>query len=195
MKPRIVLASASPRRSEILQSLGIDFRVIVPNIREEWQRRTGAVEVATSLAREKARAVHAANDLVIAMDTVVALGRLKLGKPESDLEAREMLQKLSGKEHRVVTGVCLRHGKREVTGAEITRVLFRDLDAREINWYVHTGEPQDKAGGYAIQGYGKVLVKSIRGCYFNVVGFPVDCFLRCLQKMGFIVFDFMKQSV
>lgn len=195
MKPGIVLASASPRRSEILQSLGVDFRVVVPNIKEEWEPHTGAVEVATSLAREKARAVDARGDLIVAMDTVVALGRLKLGKPESDLEAQEMLQKLSGKEHRVVTGVCLRLGTREVSDAEITRVLFRRLEAREIRWYVNTGEPQDKAGGYAIQGYGKVLVRSIRGCYFNVVGFPVDCFLRCLGKMGFTVFEFMRQSV
>jgi nucleoside triphosphate pyrophosphatase len=193
-KPRIVLASASPRRQEILRSLGIPFRVVIPDIVEEWPARLAATKVATRLALEKTNAADYPNDLVVAMDTVVAIGNLKLGKPGDSADAVRMLRKLSGRPHRVITGVAMKYRDAGVVDHEETRVEFKRLSQEEIQWYVSTGEPFDKAGGYAIQGYGKLFIRSIHGCYFNVVGFPIHCFIRCLNKFGFSIFDFMRQS-
>lgn len=193
-KPTIVLASASPRRHEILRSLGISFRVVIPDIVEEWPPQMAARTVATRLAVQKTRVVDRSNDIVVAMDTVVAIGKLKLGKPSDSADAMRMLRKLSGRPHRVITGVAMKHRDFNVVDHEETRVEFKRLSEKEIQWYASTGEPLDKAGGYAIQGYGKLLIRSIHGCYFNVVGFPINCFLRCLNKLGFSIFDFMRQS-
>lgn len=195
MKPGILLASASPRRREMLHSLGISFRVASSNVPEDWPANEGAVRAAVGIARRKARSMEAGRDVVVAMDTIVAVGRHKLGKPGDEREAVRMLRRLSGREHRVVTGVAIRHRDREAAAAAVTRVAFRKLTAGEIAWYVRSGEPFDKAGAYAIQGLGRLFVRSIRGCYFNVVGFPVSCFLWCLDELGFSVFDFMKESV
>lgn len=194
MRPAIILASASPRRQEILRSLGVPFRVVIPKIVEEWPLQMAARKVATGLAVQKACAADSRNDIVVAMDTVVALGKLKLGKPGDATDAMRMLRKLNGHTHRVITGVAMKYHDAEVIDYEETRVEFRRLTEKEIRWYAGTGEPLDKAGAYAIQGHGKLLIRRIHGCYFNVVGFPVSCFLRCLNKLGFSVFDFMAES-
>ena len=195
MRPRLLLASASPRRRELLHSLGVACSTVASNVPEVWSLRDGAIRTAVGLALRKVRAVEAGRDVVVAMDTIVAIGRIKLGKPANIREAEDMLRQLSGREHRVVTGVAVRYRNRETSAAETTQVIFRRLRREEIRWYARSGEPLDKAGAYAIQGLGKLFVRSIRGCYFNVVGFPVSCFLGCLNALGFSVFDFMEESV
>ena len=169
--------------------------MVASNVPEVWSLRDGAIRTAVGLALRKVRAVDAGKDVVVAMDTIVAIGRVKLGKPASIREAEDMLRQLSGREHRVVTGVAVRYRNHETSAAETTQVIFRKLRKEEIRWYARSGEPLDKAGAYAIQGLGKLFVRSIRGCYFNVVGFPVSCFLGCLNTLGFSVFDFMEESV
>ena len=123
------------------------------------------------------------------MDTLVVMNRLKLGKPASAQDARAMLQLLSGREHQVVTGVALQWNGRVHADAAVTKVEFRRIHAREIDWYIDTGEPFDKAGAYAIQGLGRIFINRIEGCYYNVVGFPLTLFQRLLRRFGLTILD------
>lgn len=217
-KTPIILASSSPRRREFLKQLGIDFGIIVPDVPEAVRHNESPRAYARRLAGEKADAVFArlasatvegdlkeidknlariiATDelLVIAADTIVVLGKRIMEKPVNDADARRMLRALSGRAHNVITGVCvLKVAKgapvRERNFTVSTRVMFKKLTTAEINGYVATGEPKDKAGAYAIQGIGSFLVKSISGSYTNVVGLPVAELVDLLHKdFGFSVF-------
>ena len=185
----VILASQSPRRIEILQALQIPFDVCIPSIVEQWNSKTRAGKIVQQLATKKAEACAKKDALVIAMDTLVVLGNSKLGKPENKAEAVDMLQQLSGKMHRVYTGVALKLDENLVTDFEVTKVFFRKLKQPEIEWYVKTGEPMDKAGAYAIQGLGSIFIDRIEGCYFNVVGFPIGCFQRTLQRLKIDIYE------
>lgn len=186
--PTLILASASPRRKALLDSIGVSFKVQPARVPEAWDDSSDPEEVARDLALRKARAVAAlqAEGLVVGADTLVCLDGVILGKPRSESEATSMLQRLSGKTHSVVTGVAVvdsRSGREEVA-AEVTRVTFRTLSPAEIERYVATGEPMDKAGAYGIQGVGALLVARIEGCYPNVVGLPLVRLAELLSRFG-----------
>lgn len=175
MKEKIVLASASPRRRELLEMLGCQVEVRPSNAPEETGSLTNPKDIVAALAAQKARAVpKTLQELVLGADTVVAIDGAVLGKPEDREQAKKMLTLLSGREHSVYTGFCLIQGDREIIGTEETRVLFRPLSQQEIEAYLDTGEPFDKAGAYGIQGKGCLLVEKISGDFYNVVGLPVS---------------------
>ncbi len=181
-----ILASASPRRKELLSLAGFDFEVITADIDEVLDPSLAPHKLVMSLASQKARAVAAENKskTVIGADTVVVLDGKVLGKPHSSEEAVAMLKSLSGNTHEVFTGVCLVKGEREHCFYERTAVTFYPLEDELIEQYVASGEPMDKAGAYGIQGKGCVLVKGIDGDYFNVVGFPVARFCREIKAFA-----------
>ena len=178
----IVLASASPRRSELLRTAGVTFTVRVSDAQEHIEAGTPPHEAVMSLARQKAEAVAKTcpDDVVIGADTVVVYEGAILGKPADAEDAARMLRMLSGKTHDVYTGVCLVRAGNSETFYERTQVTFYPLTQRQIADYVATGEPMDKAGAYGIQGRGCTLVKGICGDYFNVVGLPVAALCRRL---------------
>ncbi|NCB16451.1 MAG: septum formation protein Maf, partial [Synergistales bacterium] len=171
----LVLASGSPRRRELLSSLGWAFTVLVPSVDESLLPGESPGEAVKRLSREKAETVakERPGRFVVAADTVVALGNRILGKPCSREEALEMLTLLNGRTHSVFTGVTVVSPGGTETAAERTDVVFRDLPAEALRAYAASGEGDDKAGAYAIQGLGALLVDSIRGDYFNVVGLPL----------------------
>jgi len=178
----------------MLNFLRIPFTACAPRTEESWRPGQDANAVAVRLARRKARAcVAPAGGLVIAMDTVVVLGRTILGKPTDADEARAMLRQLSGRGHRVVTGVALSHNGHVTAGHETTRVYFRHLKESEIDWYARSGEPFDKAGGYGIQGLARLFVGGIDGCFYNVVGFPITLFQTLLANLNLTIYDLMKR--
>ena len=173
----IILASQSPRRKELLERMGIrDFETISPNVDESVFHGLPPEELVRRLSAEKAAAVagRAGEDaIVIAADTVVALEGAVLGKPADELDAFKMLSALSGVRHQVYTGVTVCRGGEKQTAHEVTDVTFRELSEEEIEHYIATGEPMDKAGAYGIQGYGALLIQGISGDYYNVMGLPV----------------------
>lgn len=184
----IILASQSPRRRQLLEQMGFTDFLIRPAQGEELADPNldpgGLVE---ALSRQKALEISASadpEDLIIAADTVVAVDGQVLGKPHSIQQAREMLSALSGREHTVYTGVTVCRGGQILTQHETTAVRFRPLTAQEIDAYIATGEPMDKAGSYGIQGRGALLVEGISGDYFNVVGLPVCRLGRMLTQFG-----------
>ena len=184
----VILASQSPRRRELLGQMGFTDFVIRPAQGEEIvDPNLSPDKLVEELSRQKCAEVAAAaapDDLVIAADTVVAIDGTVLGKPHSEQEAYAMLSRLSGRHHTVYTGVTISRGSESVTAHEATRVHFRPLTPAEIEAYVSTGEPMDKAGSYGIQGYGAMLVEGISGDYFNVVGLPVCLLGRMLARFG-----------
>ena len=186
---RVVLASGSPRRQQMLQDLEIPYEICVSEVPEKWKATDPAGKTATQLALKKARKCKRADALVIAMDTIVAIKNQKLGKPENYGEAKEMLEFLSGRTHDVITGCALVWNRRVLTGMDKTRVEFRNMTAEEIDWYIQTGEPFGKAGAYAIQGVGRIFINRIEGCYYNVVGFPLTLFQRLLRKWNLTISD------
>ena len=175
-----ILASASPRRRELLALLGHPFEIHVPRVEERVDPLWTAAEAARNLAQQKALDVSASfpGACVIAADTIVEIDGILLGKPVDAADAARMLRLLSGREHRVVTGVCLQLGSRERVFSRETLVRFYPLSGEEIAAYVRSGEPMDKAGAYGIQGRGALLVEGITGDYFNVVGLPVAMLAR-----------------
>ena len=184
----LILASASPRRQELLSSAGISFEVLPSEVDEGFREGEPPEEYVVRLARRKAtKAGERHKDRwVLAADTVVVIDGRILGKPGDRQEAREMLGVLSDQEHRVITGFCLLRGDsgKSREGTVTTRVRFKRLSSREIEWYLDTGEPFDKAGAYAIQGKAAFMVKEIRGSYTNVVGLPLTEVIEALQEMG-----------
>ena len=184
--PDMVLASASPRREALLRDLGWCFRVVPPAVEESILEDGDPGEQARRLAEAKADSVFASqrSSLVVAADTIVVLGAMILGKPDHPGDAFRMLRLLSGKTHKVITGVAVRWGDKSASAIEETLVTFRDLTDRQIGAYLSGNESGDKAGAYAIQGWGSLLVRSIRGCYFNVVGLPLFTLSRLLEGMG-----------
>jgi len=185
---KIILASASPRRRELIARLGIPFQVVPSRIEEFGPEGEPPESFALRLAREKARDVAADRDgLIIGVDTVVVLDGVRMGKPEGPGEAAEMLRQLSGREHLVMSGLAIveEPSGREVSRLAVTEVLFKELSAEEIDRYVATEEPMDKAGGYGIQGIGGLFVERISGCYYNVVGLPLNLLYEELHGLGF----------
>lgn len=184
---KIVLASQSPRRRELLGKMGLEFTTRSPEIDEDAVQGLPAQELVKVLSREKALHIAREEDpdtVVIGSDTVVVLDGAILGKPASAAQAEEMLEGLSGRSHEVCTGITVCQGDKVVSQAEVTQVTFRTLTRQEIQQYVRTGEPMDKAGAYGIQGYGALLVEGIRGDYSSVVGLPVCRLGRILQDFG-----------
>lgn len=179
----IILASASPRRSELMTLAGFEFDVICADIDELVPENALPQEVVMSLALQKAQAVAKdhGKSAVVGSDTVVALDGKILGKPHSEKEAVEMLRSLSGRTHKVYTGVAIVCGDKVTSFFDETEVEFYPLTDEEILDYVATGEPMDKAGAYGIQGRGAVLVKRINGDYFNVMGLPISKVYRELK--------------
>jgi septum formation protein len=182
---RLVLASRSPRRIEIMRGLGFEFDIEpAPEHLEEDDKHEDPFEIAEMLAVRKGRHVSdtRATARVIAADTVVIIDGEVLQKPRSDDEAKSFLSRLSGRTHTVVTGLAIHDGGRMRSGSERTHVTFRSLSADDIARYVDTGEGRDKAGSYAAQGIGAGLIRRIDGCFFNVVGLPVALLLDLLQR-------------
>src|SRR5437762_6225046 len=176
--PRLILASASPRRAELLRGLGLRFHVVPSDAAEAHNEQLTARELCQLNAYRKARAVakQVPDALVLGADTLVCLGTRLFGKPATLLEAEQMLQRLQGRTHQVVTGVCLIHLRRfrQKILAETTQVTFRRLNAKQIRYYLSAVDPLDKAGAYAIQEKGDLIVQEVAGSYSNVVGLPME---------------------
>lgn len=188
---RIILASQSPRRRQLLEQIGLEnFEILVPEADESYDPSLPPEKIVSSISRKKAEAVRslAEDALIITADTMVFLDGLRLGKPQSPEAAREMLAKLSGRTHHVCTGVTVCQGSRALTEAETTSVTFRALTQWEIARYVLTGEPMDKAGSYGVQGVGALFVEHIDGDYFNVMGLPLCRLGRMLGRFGVDLF-------
>lgn len=189
----IILASQSPRRRELLERMGIrDFRVLVSDADEKVREDLSPAELVETLSRRKALAVQeqAGRDaLIIAADTVVSLDGTVLGKPADELDAFRMLTTLSGCRHQVYSGLTVLRGEESVTVHEVTDVTVRELSSREIEDYIRTGEPMDKAGAYGIQGIGSVLVEKIDGDFFTVMGLSPRVVRGLLGDAGYAYFD------
>ena len=184
-KTRIILASGSPRRREILTQIGVDFRVVVSND-EEKPTSSDPLDFPRENAAAKALAVSKKEpgQYVLGFDTLVFLDGCPLGKPKSPENALEMLQRLNGKSHKVITGVAIAKDSQVLdTQQEETEVFFRDCSLQELKDYVNSKDPMDKAGAYGIQTRGARLIKSISGCYYNVVGLPVALTLEMLTRL------------
>jgi len=181
----LVLASASPRRALILRTLGVRFRVVVSGADERLEPGEEAGAAAERLARLKAAsAARSEPPPILAADTVVVCEGRILGKPVSPEDARQMLRRLSGRTHEVVTGLCLIAPRGTRSGVERTAVTFAPMSAEEIDWYVASGEPMDKAGGYHVDGKGALFVSSVAGSPSNVAGLPVRLFLGLAREAG-----------
>jgi len=179
----LVLASGAPRRADLLRAAGIEFSVRVADIDETVMPGESARNYVLRLARAKAEAVAGDNELVLGADTIVVCEGVIAGKPVDFEDARRMLRALSGKWHEVLTSVTLLRGGKALSDVALTRVKFSELSEAEINWYISTGEPMDKAGAYGIQGYASRFVERIEGSYSNVVGLPVEMVYRMLRNV------------
>jgi septum formation protein len=178
----LTLASSSPRRRQLLEMLGIPVRVVSPNIPEVRRPHETPVDYVERLAREKALGVR--GRLVLGADTTVVVRDEVLEKPVDPADAVRMLRKLQGRTHQVVTSVALVSGERVHQATDVTNVAFRRLSDRELEGYVATGEPMDKAGASGIQGYGAALVDRIEGDFFSVMGLPIRLVLQLLEEAG-----------
>ncbi|MEO6807385.1 MAG: Maf family protein [Edaphobacter sp.] len=190
----LILASASPRRHELLLQAGLKFTILAANINEDRLPNEAAAAYVQRLAEEKAQAAWTLNKsldaeedplVVLGADTCVVCDGNILGKPADSADARRMLELLSGRTHAVMTGLAAVTGQKIVRDVEITQVTFNQLNDREITQYIVSGEPMDKAGAYAIQGYAARWIPRIEGCYFNVVGLPIARTIALLAQAGF----------
>ncbi len=195
---QIILASASPRREYLLRQAGLSFTVEPSKFDETTVSISSPTLFSQTLAEKKAKEVAEKHPdgWVIGADTIVVIDDLILGKPDTRQHAREMLHRLSGQTHCVITGYCICcHRKNKFISETIqTDVEFKQLSAEEIEWYIHTSEPFDKAGAYAIQGLGTFLVRRIHGSYTNVVGLPVCEVIECLIREGVIGFNTQNET-
>lgn len=184
---KLILGSSSPRRQQILQELGIPFTIKTPDIDESAITLTDPVEKVEKLAEIKAQTIRlqSEHDIVLAADTIVAYDGTIFEKPKGREEAFNMIRALSGTKHNVITAVALRSFEKETVFSVKTEVYFWELSTAEINSYVTTSEPYDKAGGYGIQGKAALFVKKINGDYFNVVGLPISYVVRELRRFNF----------
>lgn len=183
----IILASASPRRQELLQQIGCPFKVITSAVEENNKIDIPPAELALKNAQDKALDVASrvdTQDIVIGADTIVVYQGLVFGKPGNADDARNMLKTLSGQEHHVITGIAVVQGDRILTDFAVTAVAVRLLTDEDIDRYLATQEYRDKAGAYGIQGIGALLVDSICGCYSNVVGLPLVTLSKLLKRVG-----------
>ena len=184
---QIVLASQSPRRKELLERMGLEFVVRLAEHDETMDPSNAPAEEVARVSRMKAEAVAplcTAEDVIIAADTIVVCDGLIMGKPRSEAEAAEMLRRLSGRAHQVMTGLTVRCGHRAETRTVVTDLRFRELSEGEILAYVATGEPMDKAGAYGIQGLAAIFVTGLDGDYYNVMGLPVCTLAMLLRDFG-----------
>lgn len=190
---RIVLASGSPRRQELLRRIGVtDFDIRVPETEESYPEGLSPAGIVEYISREKADAAAklcAPDEIVITADTMVFLDGARLGKPADKDDALRMLTALQGRRHTVRTGVTVRQGGRSITESEATEVYFRPAAEAELRGYIATGEPMDKAGAYGVQGKGALLVERLNGDFFNVMGLPVLRLSRMLGQFGVSFFD------
>lgn len=182
----IVLASASPRRQELLRQVGLTFRIIPSQVNEEITEpmSPGALVEHLSLMKAQAVASQVPDALVLGSDTIVVVDGDVLGKPRDRADAIAMLQRLSGRAHEVMTGVALVCSERHMVAHEVTKVRFASLTGEQIERYVDSGEPMDKAGSYGIQGRASAMISSIDGDYFNVVGLPLCRTVQMLSHFG-----------
>ena len=181
----LILASQSPRRKELLDKLNLPFRVCVAQIDETMDPLVPPFAEVSRISYEKAMAVpREPEDIVIAADTIVVLDGQVLGKPESCEAAEDMLRRLSGYGHQVLTGITVVHGDRVLSDVEVTDVFFRPISTAEIQRYVASGEPMDKAGAYGIQGGASIFVERICGDYYNVMGLPLCRLWKMLQQIA-----------
>jgi septum formation protein len=189
IRPRVLLASASPRRRELLNLVGIGHEVRPADIDETYLPAEVPRAHAERLAREKALAIDAPDAVTIGSDTIVVVDGQVLGKPRDRAHAAEMLRQLSGRSHIVMTGVAARWRGELASGLEEVGVTFRQLSDDEIERYIDTGEPMDKAGAYGIQGFGATIVDRVDGDYFAVMGLPLNLLVRLLRSLG-LNYDF-----
>lgn len=182
----LILASSSPRRQQLLKQVNIPFQVRIPNVDESAILATDPVEKVKQLAMMKAKHVpfHNENEVILAADTVVAFERTIFEKPKDKTEAYQMIAALSGNAHDVYTGVMIRSQDDERIFVERTQVVFWPLTQEEIEWYISTSDPYDKAGAYGIQSLGSMFVKEIAGDYYNVVGLPISRVVRELRDFS-----------
>ncbi|ADG83385.1 Maf family protein [Thermincola potens] len=194
----IILASASPRRRELLDAVGLPYKVQVSAIDEKIPAAMTPADTAMNLALQKAQNVAGkfASGIVIGADTIVVLNGHVLGKPKDKTDAVNMLQALRGTTHQVITGLAVIDAEdgKTVQAFEETEVCFKNISDDDINAYVATGEPMDKAGAYGIQGLGGLFVAGIRGCYFNVVGLPIPLLAEILKGFGVDILRFRKDN-
>jgi len=188
-RPQVVLASASPRRRELLRLVGIEHTVIPADIDEDHSPGEAPAVYAERLAREKAGAIDRGDAVVIGSDTIVVVDGDVLGKPRDREQAVAMLRRLSGRAHVVMAGVAVAWRGRMSSGVEEVSVTFRALSDDEIRRYVETGEPMDKAGAYGIQGFGATIVDRVDGDYFAVMGLPLNRLVRLCRALG-LGYDF-----
>ena len=185
---KIVLASGSPRRQELLGRIGVtDFVIRVPKVEETYPSDLTPPQIVEYISREKAQAAAALctpEEIVITADTMVFLDNQRLGKPADRADALRMLTALQGRSHTVCTGVTVQQGERALTQSESTRVYFRCASQEELLHYIDTGEPMDKAGAYGVQGKGALLVERLEGDFFNVMGLPLLRLSRMLAQFG-----------
>jgi septum formation protein len=197
---QFVLASASPRRKHLLENLGLTLNIIPSGIDEPENDDIAPEEYVKNLALSKAEAIAKQLDIpsvVLGADTTVVIDGMSLGKPDNYDDAYEMLQRLSGRTHRVVTGFAIidTATKQVISDYESSEVRFKELTPEEIHYYVKTGEPMDKAGAYAIQGLGSAFVMGIKGCYTNIVGLPVFKIALILKDLGLDILEFNANKV
>jgi septum formation protein len=192
--PSLVLASASPRRRELLDSLGLRYSIRAAGLDETPLPGEEPRDTVLRLAAAKAAAVAQPGELALAADTDVVLGGELLGKPRDPADARRMLARIAGREHTVLTGVALAEPGRDrrAAGLATSRVRMAPMSGEEIDWYVATGEPLDKAGSYAVQGLGALFVEEVFGNYTNVVGLPIPLTYRLFRELGYDLRDFRR---
>lgn len=182
---KVVLASASPRRRELFSLLGLNPQILPADVPEPMSDEAPEIQ-AMQHARNKASFIRdqgSGDQMIVAADTLVAVGYIVLGKPADEAEAKAYLEMLSGREHSVYTSVCIAYKDTLLCDYERTYVTFAELTNKEIMAYIATGEPMDKAGAYGIQGFGAQFIKRVDGCYFNVMGFPIRKFYDMLIEM------------
>ena len=184
MERKVILASSSPRRKELLSKMGVPYACVSPDVDESFSGPPW--DAVVEIARRKARAVAASapEAVVIGADTLVCVDGMALGKPKDQADAARMCHLLSGREHDVFTGVCMICGKKEIVHLERSGVVFRPLEEEEIQAYIATDEPYDKAGGYAIQGTAAAFIVRYNGSYENIMRFPVDAVAGLLKQFG-----------
>ena len=194
MKKKIILASTSPRRHGLAQQMGLEFEIVASGYEEDMTMDLGPAELAMTLAYGKAHDVaeKRREGIVLGIDTFIVFDGKKLGKTKTEESARELLRSYSGKELQVYSGVALIdcETKQEIRDNEVSYVKFRDISEQEIENYVKTGEPLHFAGSLVIQGLGSIFIEGIRGCYPNIVGFPISNIYKNLQKLGVNIFEY-----
>jgi septum formation protein len=187
LRKKIILASRSPRRIQLLTDLGVSFTAVASDVPEEIRGLEKPEAAVMRISKAKAEAVaEKETGIIIAADTIVQCQDEIMGKPKNESEAYQQLRKLSGREHVVLTGLCVFDEKKDEAEVqcETSKVFFRKLSDEEINFYISTGEPLDKAGSYGIQGRGALFVNRVEGCYYNIVGLPLTRLYLMLKKCG-----------